>query len=203
MGVFDFIKIKKKDNVGNVEDFMSLTRVFFQSVIATHLGVTNIRALPDIANFKRVFKVQTQNGKLGVAEKAASKKMLINDYGLTDNFFKEIEQSVKRNCRNIQEIQPYLFMFQGFSNDFMMLMVNIMQWKLRIPFLPKSVLQGMTSKAVSKVCNKPVWKEDDMHKTAMMVKQYKEKLGYSEKWMVEYMFNILLLAKKESKKKKD
>lgn len=203
MGVFDFIKIKKKDNVGNVEDFMSLTRVFFQSVIATQLGVTNIRALPDIANFKRVFKVQTQNGKLGVAEKAASKKMLINDYGLTDNFFKEIEQSVKRNCRNIQEIQPYLFMFQGFSNDFMMLMVNIMQWKLRIPFLPKSVLQGMTSKAVSKVCNKPVWKEDDMHKTAMMVKQYKEKLGYSEKWMVEYMFNILLLAKKESKKKKD
>lgn len=203
MGVFDFIKIKKKDNVGNVEDFMSLTRVFFQSVIATQLGVTNIRALPDIANFKRVFKVQTQNGKLGVAEKAASKKMLINDYGLTDNFFKEIEQSVKRNCRNIQEIQPYLFMFQGFSNDFMMLMVNIMQWKLRIPFLPKSVLQGMTSKAVSKVCNKLVWKEDDMHKTAMMVKQYKEKLGYSEKWMVEYMFNILLLAKKESKKKKD
>lgn len=203
MGVFDFIKIKKKDNVGNVEDFMSLTRVFFQSVIATQLGVTNIRALPDIANFKRVFKVQTQNGKLGVAEKAASKKMLINDYGLTDNFFKEIEQSVKRNCRNIQEIQPYLFMFQGFSNDFMMLMVNIMQWKLRIPFLPKSVLQGITSKAVSKVCNKPVWKEDDMHKTAMMIKQYKEKLGYSEKWMVEYMFNILLLAKKESKKKKD
>lgn len=203
MGLFDFIGTNKKDNVGNVEDFMSLTRVFFQSVIATQLGVTNIRALPDIANFKRVFKVQTQNGKLGVAEKAASKRMLMSDYGLSDGFFKEIEQSVKRNCRNIQDIQPYLFMFQGFSNDFMMLMVNIMQWKLRVPFVPKSALRNMTRKAVNRVCSKPVWKEDDMHKTAMIVKQYKEKLGYSEEWMTEYIYNILLLAKKENKKKKD
>lgn len=127
----------------------------------------------------------------------------MSDYGLSDGFFKEIEQSVKRNCRNIQDIQPYLFMFQGFSNDFMMLMVNIMQWKLRVPFVPKSALRNMTRKAVNKVCRKPVWKEDDMHKTAMIVKQYKEKLGYSEEWMTEYIYNILLLAKKENKKKKD
>ncbi len=49
-----------KQKVGNVEDFISLTRVYFQSVIATNLGITNIRFLPDVANFKRLFKIPTQ-----------------------------------------------------------------------------------------------------------------------------------------------
>lgn len=40
----------------NVEDFVSLTRVYFQSVIAANLGITNIRFVPDVANFKRLFK---------------------------------------------------------------------------------------------------------------------------------------------------
>ena len=30
----------------NVEDFVSLTRVYFQSVIAANLGITNIRFVP-------------------------------------------------------------------------------------------------------------------------------------------------------------
>ena len=68
--------------VGNVEDFVSLTRVYFQSVIAVNLGITNIRFLPDVANFKRLFKVATQGGKLGLAEKSASRKMLMQDYGI-------------------------------------------------------------------------------------------------------------------------
>ena len=60
----------------NVEDFVSLTRVYFQSVIAANLGITNIRFVPDVANFKRLFKIPTQGGRLGQAEKAASRKML-------------------------------------------------------------------------------------------------------------------------------
>lgn len=35
----------------------------------------------------------------------------------------------------------------------------------------------------------------------MTVRQYKERLGYSEQWMSEYVYNIVMLAKKESKKK--
>ena len=70
MGLFGLFKKKSDETkVGNVEDFISLTRVYFQSVIATNLGITNIRFLPDVANFKRLFKVPTQNGKLGLAEK--------------------------------------------------------------------------------------------------------------------------------------
>ena len=41
-----------KQKVGNVEDFISLTRVYFQSVIATNLGITNIR-------FYRMWLTQT------------------------------------------------------------------------------------------------------------------------------------------------
>ncbi len=156
-----------------------------------------------MANFKRLFKVPTQNGKLGLAEKSASRKMLMQDYGLNESFFKEIDASVKRNCRTQNDIQSYLFMYQGFSNDLMMLMGNLMQWKFRMPSIFKKALYGMTQKTVHDVCTKMVWKADDVHKTAAAVRQYKERLGYSEQWMTDYVYNIVLLAKKEPKQKKD
>ena len=55
----------------------------------------------------------------------------------------------------------------------------------------------MTEKTVHDVCTKTVWKADDVHKTAAAVRQYKERLGFSEQWMSEYVYNIVLLAKKE------
>ncbi|WP_321479349.1 hypothetical protein [uncultured Bacteroides sp.] len=188
--------------VGNVEDFVSLTRVYFQSVIAVNLGITNINFIPDVANFKRMFKIATQNGKLGLAEKSRAKKMLMQDYGLSENFFKEIDTSVKKSCKTQNDVQSYLFMYQGFSNDLMMLMGNLMQWKFRIPSIFKSALRSMTEKTVHDVCTKKVWKADDVHKTAATVRQYKERLGYSEKWMTEYVYNIVLLAKKDPQNKK-
>lgn len=51
-------------------------------------------------------------------------------------------------------------------------------------------------KTVHDVCTKTVWKADDVHKTAAAVRQYKERLGFSEQWMSEYVYNIVLLAKK-------
>lgn len=187
--------------VGNVEDFVSLTRVYFQSVIAVNLGITNVRFLPDVANFKRLFKVATQGGKLGLAEKSASRKMLMQDYGISESFFKEIDTSIKKNCRTQNDVQAYLFMYQGFSSDLMMLMGNLMQWKFRMPAIFKKALRSMTEKTVHDVCTKTVWKADDVHKTAAAVRQYKERLGFSEQWMSEYVYNIVLLAKKEPKHK--
>ena len=187
--------------VGNVEDFVSLTRVYFQSVIAVNLGITNIRFLPDVANFKRLFKVATQGGKLGLAEKSASRKMLMQDYGISESFFKEIDTSIKKNCRTQNDVQAYLFRYQGFSSDLMMLMGNLMQWKFRMPAIFKKALRSMTEKTVHDVCTKTVWKADDVHKTAAAVRQYKERLGFSEQWMSEYVYNIVLLAKKEPKHK--
>jgi hypothetical protein len=186
----------------SVEDYVSLTRVYFQSILATQMGITNIRILPDIANFKRLFKIPTQGGKLGVAEKTASKKMLMQDYGMSENFFKEIGHSIKANCHNQNDIQTYLYMYQGFSNDLMMLIGNLMQWKLRIPSSFKKTIYSLTQQTVHQICTKLIWKKDEIHKTAANVRQYKERLGYSEEWMTEYVFHLVLLAKKESRKKK-
>ena len=114
MGIFaDLFKKKADANgkaVGNVEDFVSLTRVYFQSVIAVNLGITNIRFLPDVAQFKRLFKIPTQGGKLGLGEKSAARKMLMEDYGINESFLKEIDDSTKKNCRTQNDIQAYLFM---------------------------------------------------------------------------------------------
>lgn len=202
MSIFaNLFKKQAATDTKNVEDFVSLTRVYFQSVLAVNLGITNIRFLPDVAQFKRLFKVPTQGGKLGQGEKTASRKMLMQDYGISESFFKEIDNSIKKNCRNQNDVQAYLFMYQGFSSDLMMLMGNLMQWKFRMPSVFKKALRSMTEKTVHDVCTKTIWKKDDVHKTAAAVRQYKERLGFSEQWMSEYVYNIVLLAKKEPKRK--
>lgn len=204
MGIFAtlFKKGQEQTSSKNVEDFISLTRVYFQSVIAANLGITNIRFVPDVANFKRLFKIPTQGGRLGQGEKVASRRMLMQDYGISENFFKEIDTSIKKHCRTQNDIQSYLFLYQGFTNDLIMLMGNLMQWKFRMPSIFKGALRTMTEKTVHDVCTKTVWKKDDVHKTAAAVRQYKERLGYSEQWMTEFVYNIIMLAKRDAKSKK-
>ena len=80
-------------------------------------------------------------------------------------------------------------------------MGNLMQLKCRVPSIFKGALRTMTEKTVHDVCTTTVWKKDDVHKTAAAVRQYKERLGYSEQWMTEYVYNVVMLAKKEPKKK--
>ena len=38
--------------IGGMEDFMTLIRVYYQSVMACNIGITNINFLPDMAGFK-------------------------------------------------------------------------------------------------------------------------------------------------------
>lgn len=187
--------------VGGMEDFMTLIRVYYQAVMAAQLGISNINFLPDMAVFKRTLKIPTQNNKLGLAEKARCKKMLTDIYGLNDSFFKEIDNSIKKNCKNVNDIKTYLFMFQGFSQDLMMLIGNLMQWKFRMPGVFKKMLRNMTEKTVHDILTKMTWKDDSVHKTCITIRQYQHSLGYSESWITEYVYNIVLLAKKEPKPK--
>ena len=187
--------------VGGMEDFMTLIRVYYQAVMASNIGISNINFLPDMAVFKRTLKVPTQNNKLGIAEKSKCKKMLIEIYNLPDAFFKEIDNSIKKNVRNINDVKTYLFMFQGFSQDLMMLIGNLMQWKFRMPGVFKKLLRGMTEKTVHDILTKPSWKDDSVHKTCVTIRKYQHTLGYSEAWINEYVYNIVLLAKKEPKPK--
>ena len=121
MAFLDIFKKKKKENVGGMEDFMTLIRVYFQSVLAANLGISNLSALPDLLTFKRTLHVATVNNKLGIGEKKACAKMLQDLYGISDNFFKEIDQSIKKGCRTQNDVSRYLYAFQGFTQDTMML----------------------------------------------------------------------------------
>ena len=187
--------------VGGMEDFMTLIRVYYQAVMATNIGISNINFLPDMAVFKRTLKIPTQNNKLGIAEKSRCKKMLTEIYGLPDSFYKEIDASIKKNVKNSNDVKTYLFMFQGFSQDLMMLIGNLMQWKFRLPGTFKKLLRGMTEKTVHDILTKPSWKDESVNKTCIAIRKYQHALGYSEPWINEYVYNIVLLAKKEPKPK--
>lgn len=189
------------EKVGGMEDFMSLIRVYYQAVMASNLGISNINALPDLRVFKQALHVPTVNNKLGIGEKNRCKKMLIEIYGISDDFFKEIDNSIKKNCRNVNDVRNYLFLFQGFSQDLMMLVGNLMKWKFRTPSFLRSALKTFTEKTIHDILNKNTWKDEGVWKACLSVRKYQQTLGYSAPWMSEYVYNIILLAKKEPKQK--
>lgn len=199
MGLFDFFKKKQntEQRIGGMEDFMTLIRVYYQASIASNVGITNIGMLPDLATFKRTLKVPTQNNKLGLAERSRCKKMIEQLYGMNDVFFKEIDASIKKNCKKMQDVQPYLFAFQGFSNDLMMLVGNLMKWKFRVPGFMHKLLRAMTEQVINDILTKNSWKDEATFRTVYSIRNYKEKLGYSQAWMSEYVYKIVTLAKKE------
>lgn len=199
-----FIK-KKNDNAntGGMEDYMNLIRVYFQASIAANVGITNLAMLPDLRVFKSTLHVPTVNNKLGVGEKKHCMKMLMDLYGIDDEFFKEIDASIKKNCRKIQDVQPYLIQFQGFSQDLMMLMGNLMKFKLRLPSFMRKALYTMTEKTVSDIFNKNDYKDAGVIKTVMSIRQYDKRLGFSQKWITDFVYQVVMLAKKEPKANDD
>lgn len=185
---------------GSVEEFVSLIRVYYQAVMAVNLGITNLNILADMALFKRMLKIPTQNNKLGIAEKSRVRKVLMEDYGLSEMFFKEIDASVKKNCKTQNDIKSYFFMFQGFCNDLFNLLGSLMQWKFRFSMLVKKLLYNMTTKTVHDILTKSEWKDVSVQKAAWSVRKYAETLGYSEQWITDFVYHVVLLAKEDQKK---
>ncbi|MDD4610222.1 MAG: hypothetical protein WCQ82_05680 [Bacteroidaceae bacterium] len=183
-----------------VEAFMTLIRVYYQAVMAVNLGITNIRMLPDLTTYKHVFKVPTRGGKLGVGEKAHAKKILKENYGMSDNFFKEVDASIRRNCKNMNAVNNFLYMFQGFSNDLMMAVGELLKWKMIIPKFFKGAIRSMIKSTVHQLLTKQDWKKESVIPIARNIRSYQSKLGYTEEWMTEYTFHIMLLAKSEKRK---
>ena len=179
---------EEESTKGTVEEFVTLIRVYYQAVMAVNLGITNLNILVDMALFKRMLKIPTQNNKLGVAEKARVRKVLMQDYGLSESFFKEIDSSVKKNCRNQNDIK-------GFN-----LLGNLMQWKFRLSMLMKKLLYNQTVKTVHEIMTRSEWKEVSVQKAAWSVRKYAATLGYSEQWIVDFVYNVVLLARDEQKK---
>ena len=148
---------EEQTRVGGMEDFMTLIRVYYQAVMAMQMGISNLAVLPDLRIFKQTLHVPTVNNKLGIGEKKKCRTMLMDVYGLNEEFFKEIDASIKHNCRNANDIKPYLLMFQGFSQDLMMLIGNLMQWKFRMPSMFHKALHGMTAKTIHQIMTKNGW----------------------------------------------
>ncbi len=185
--------------VGGMEDFMMLIRVYYQAVMAANLGISNLAALPDLRVFKQTLHVQTVNNRLGIGEKNRCKKMLMEIYSIDENFFREIDASIKRHCRSVNDVRNYLFLFQGFSQELMMLMGNLMKWKFRLPGFFRKALYDLTAKQVNQVLTKDNWKDDGVRKACASVRRYQQQLGYSAEWMTTYVYNVVILAKKEPK----
>ena len=194
-----FGKKEEGQKVGGMEDFMTLIRVYFQAVMAADLGITNLAALPDLRTFKATLKVPTQNNKLGLAEKARCKKMLKELYQMDDNFTKEIESSIRKRCKKPQDIQTYMYQFSGFSQDLLMLTGNLMKFKLRLPSFLKGALRSMTEKTVNDIFTKNDFTDAGVMKTVVAIRQYDQKLGFSQQWVTDFVFRIVMLAKREPK----
>ena len=201
MGLFSniFSKKKNEEKVGGMEDFMSLVRVYFQASLAANLNITNLGMLPDLRMFKATLHVPTVNNKLGLGEKNHCRKMMKEIYGTDDLFFKEIDQSIRKNCHKLQDVQTYMIQFQGFSQDLMMLMGDLMKFKLRLPSFFKKAIYSMTEKTVNDIFTKNDFKDPGVLKTVVAIRQYDKRLGFSQQWITQFVYQVVMLAKKEPK----
>ena len=201
MGFLTKIFSKKIENsrVGGMEDYMTLVRVYFQASMAANLGITNLAMLPDLRTFKATLHVPTVNNKLGLGEKAHCRKMMKQLYGTDDIFFKEIDQSLRKNCHKMQDVQTYMIQFQGFTQDLMMLMGNLMKFKLRLPSIFRKALYAMTEKTVNEIFNKNDYKDVAVMKAVVAIRQYNKRLGFSQQWVTQFVYQVVMLAKKEPK----
>lgn len=186
-----------EEKAGGMQDYMTLVRVYFQAALAEHLGITNLAMLPDLRMFKTTLRVPTMNNKLGVGEKVQCRKMMREVYGTDDSFFKEIDQSIRKNCKKLPDMQVYLVQFQNFSQDLMMLVGNLMKFKLRLPSFFKSALYTMTEKTVDNILTKNSFDDPGVMKTVMGIRKYNQHLNFSQKWMTDFVYQVVMLAKKE------
>ena len=192
---------EEKQKAGGMEDFMTLIRVYFQAVMAADLGISNLAALPDLRVFKATLKVPTQNNRLGLAEKTRCNKMLKELYGMNDSFTKEIDASIRKRCKKPQDVQTYMYQFSGFTQDLMMLTGNLMKFKLRVPSIFKSAIRTMTEKTVNDIFTKNDFSDAGVMKTVVAIRQYAQKLGFSQQWTTNFVYKVVMLAKKEPKPK--
>lgn len=191
-----FGKKEQEEKTGGMEDYMTLVRVYFQATLASQLGITNLAMLPDLRMFKTTLHVPTQNNKLGVGEKSHCRKMMREIYGTDDTFFKEIDQSVRKNCKKLQDVQVYLIQFQNFTQELLMLVGNLMKYKLRLPSFFRSALRTMTDKTVDDIFHKTDYTDPGEVKTVTELRRYNQRLGFSQQWVSDFVFQVMMLARR-------
>lgn len=99
----------------------------------------------------------------------------------------------------MQDVQVYLLQFQNFTQNLMMLTGNLMKFKLRLPSIFKKALYSMTEKTISDIFNKNNYTDQSVLKAVVEVRQYDKHLGFSQKWTTDFVYQVVMLAKKEKK----
>lgn len=184
-----------------VEDFMSFIRIYLQASMAANLGITNIKMVPELAMFKRMLKIQTVNNKLGIAERVKARKIMQAEYGIADIFFEELDSSLKKGCKNQMAIQSYSIKFQEFLNNLLTVATSLMKWKMQIPLFMKGTLRKATEDTIHEMMTKGTWSKPEIMAATFNLRKQADTLGFSEPWMTEFIFNLIVLAKKEKRKK--
>jgi hypothetical protein len=64
----------------------------------------------------------------------------------------------------------------------------------------KKALYTMTEKTVGDIFNKNDFSDASVMKTVVAVRQYNQRLGFSQKWVTDFVYKVVMLAKKEPKK---
>lgn len=185
--------------VGGIEDFMMLIRVYYQAALSAQVGINNLASMPDLRIFKQTYHVPTQNNKLGLAERKQCKKMVQGIYSISDGFFDEIDHSIRKNCRGLQDVQPYLVRFQGFTQELVALMGNLLNWKFRLPGFFRKALRNMVHKQIRQIMTRNDWNDEAVRRSCISLRKYQASLGYSEAWMTEFVHAIVMLEKKEKR----
>lgn len=198
MNIFKlFSKKKKKEkSTEEIENLMLLLRVYFQATIAAQTGFNNIKVLNDLRFFKQTYHIATLNNKIGLSEKKQCQKMLQSIYGFSDRFFSEIDSSMKKSCRTIQDFQPYMLKYQDFTQNILMLIPNLVGRKLAVlRFFPKLMKESI-NKSIHKILTQTEWKDPSTRIAAIAVRKEQTSLRYSEAWICEFVNTIIPLGLK-------
>lgn len=198
MNIFKLFSKKKKEekSTEEIENLMLLLRVYFQATIAAQTGFNNIKVLNDLRFFKQTYHIATLNNKIGLSEKKQCQKMLQSIYGFSDRFFSEIDSSMKKSCRTIQDFQPYMLKYQDFTQNILMLIPNLVGRKLAVlRFFPKLMKESI-NKSIHKILTQTDWKDPSTRIAAIAVRKEQTCLRYSEAWICEFVNTIIPLGLK-------
>lgn len=58
------------------------------------------------------------------------------------------------------------------------------------------------TKTIHEIVTRSEWKDVSVQKVAWRIRKYKETLGYSEEWMTDFVYNVVLMAKEDAKRQK-
>jgi hypothetical protein len=97
----------------------------------------------------------------------------------------------------MQDVQTYLYQFQGFTQDLMMLMGNLMKFKLRLPSFFKKAIYTMTEKTVNDLFTKNDYDDAATLKAVSSVRKYNQRLNFTQEWITNFVYQLVMLAKKE------